>query len=77
MHPSALVPPREDPSVLVCILARNKGHLLDLYLKCIEALDYPKDKMHLFIHTNDNRDNTVKILLAWIARVEVQVIIPS
>ena len=55
--------------VLVAILARNQASLLPLYLACIEAQDYPKKRIHLWIRTNNNRDNTAEILEQWIGRV--------
>jgi SAM-dependent methyltransferase len=56
----------ESPTVLLAILARNKGHTLPAYLKCIENLDYDKKKIALYINTNNNTDNTEEILLNWI-----------
>lgn len=70
LHPSSFVAPKEDPTVLICILARNKAHLLPLYLKSIESLDYPKDRIHVFINTNDNKDDTYQILLDWSKKLE-------
>ena len=57
------------PRVLVAILAKQKEPALPLYLACIEALDYPKDSMVLYIRTNNNTDRTEHILREWVARV--------
>jgi GR25 family glycosyltransferase involved in LPS biosynthesis/glycosyltransferase involved in cell wall biosynthesis len=57
------------PRVLVAILAKQKGPALPLYLDCIEALDYPKSSMVLYIRTNNNTDKTEQILRDWVARV--------
>jgi GR25 family glycosyltransferase involved in LPS biosynthesis len=71
-----LVPPRllrsqlvESPRVLVAILAKQKEPSLPLYLECIEALDYPKSSIVLYIRTNNNTDGTERILREWVARV--------
>lgn len=72
----ALHPPREllasrdqHPRVLLAILAKQKEEMLPLYLECIEALDYPKSSIVLYIRTNNNTDNTLTILRDWVARV--------
>ena len=72
----ALVPQRplhsrvkDSPRVLVAILAKQKEPALPLYLDCIEALDYPKSSIVLYIRTNNNTDRTEQILRDWVARV--------
>ena len=57
------------PRVLVAILAKQKEPCLPLYLDCIEALDYPKSSIVLYIRTNNNTDATEQILRDWVARV--------
>jgi glycosyltransferase involved in cell wall biosynthesis/SAM-dependent methyltransferase len=57
------------PRVLVAILAKQKEAALPLYLDCIEALDYPKSSIVLYIRTNNNTDRTEQILRDWVARV--------
>jgi Glycosyl transferase family 2 len=57
------------PRVLVAILAKQKEPSLPLYLDCIEALDYPKSSIVLYIRTNNNTDRTEPILREWVARV--------
>lgn len=52
--------------VLLAILARNKAHVLDRYLQCIENLEYNKGKMEIYINTNNNSDNTIEILDKWV-----------
>lgn len=39
---------REDPTVLVTLLIRNKAHTLPYFLRLFEELDYPKDRMVLW-----------------------------
>lgn len=53
------------PKVLLAIHAKDAKGLLDLYIKSIESLDYPKDRIHLYIRTNNNKDNTSEILTEW------------
>ena len=57
------------PRVLLAILAKQKEPALALYLECIEALDYPKASMVLYIRTNNNTDRTEQILREWVERV--------
>lgn len=57
-----------DETVLLAILARNKAHLLPHYLKCIEALDYDKRAITVYINTNNNEDATQTLLEAWAAK---------
>ena len=56
------------PRVLLAILAKQKEPALPLYLDCIEALDYPKSSIVLYIRTNNNTDRTEQILRDWVAR---------
>ena len=57
------------PRVLLAILAKQKEASLPLYLECIEALDYPRSSIVLYIRTNNNTDRTEQILREWVARV--------
>jgi FkbM family methyltransferase len=56
------------PLVMIHILARNQEQMLPLYLECIENQDYPKDRIILYVRTNDNKDNTSQILSEWIEK---------
>ncbi len=58
-----------SPRVLLAVLAKQKADELPLYLDCIEALDYPKSSIVLYIRTNNNTDQTENILREWVARV--------
>lgn len=60
---------RRHPRVFLTILAKQKEPVLPFYLLCIEALDYPKDSIHLYVRTNNNTDRTADILREWINRV--------
>lgn len=55
-----------DRTVLLAILARNKAHVLPDFLRCIDALDYDKQKIVVYINTNNNQDNTSELLESWI-----------
>lgn len=54
--------------VLLVILAKNKAVELPLFLECIVRQTYPKNKIHLYIRTNDNTDNTEEILEEWVTK---------
>jgi hypothetical protein len=60
---------KETRRVFLAILARQKDSMLPLFLQCIEALDYPKASIVLYVRTNNNTDRTGEILRDWIDRV--------
>jgi tetratricopeptide (TPR) repeat protein len=60
------------PRVLTAILAKQKEEMLPFYLECIEALDYPKSRIDLYIRTNNNTDGTERLLREWVDRVGPQ-----
>src|SRR5262249_24944691 len=62
-------PVRDSPRIVVEVLAKEKEPALPLYLDCIEALDYPKSSIVLYIRPNNNTDRTEQILRDWVARV--------
>jgi hypothetical protein len=55
-----------EEDVLFTILAKDKADFLPTYLECLYNQDYPKNKIHLYIRTNDNNDNTEEILTDFI-----------
>lgn len=55
--------------VTIAILAKDKGHVLPLYLNQIENQTYPAAKIKLYIRTNNNNDNTAIVLQQWIEKV--------
>jgi glycosyltransferase involved in cell wall biosynthesis len=57
------------PRILLAILAKQKEDMLPLHLDCIEALDYPKSSICLYIRTNNNTDGTERLLREWVERV--------
>lgn len=56
----------KKPTVLITILVRNKAHTLPYFLTYLEQLHYPKDRMHLWIRSDNNIDNSVEILSIWL-----------
>ncbi|XP_057376858.1 glycosyltransferase 25 family member-like [Daphnia carinata] len=61
---------RDDPNVLVTLLVRNKAHTLPYFLKLFEELDYPKNRLTLWIKSDQNQDKSLEIMNKWIASVE-------
>lgn len=53
--------------VVFAILAKQKGAVLPLFLRCLLNQTLDKKKIHLFIRTNDNTDNTEDLLVDFIA----------
>jgi hypothetical protein len=53
-------------SVVIAILAKDKECTLPFYLDCIYHQTYDKKKIHLYIRTNDNRDNSTGLLTQFI-----------
>lgn len=56
-------------NILIAILAKEKNHVLPEYLACIESQTYPKSLIHLWIRTNNNKDDTAITLKRWVNRV--------
>jgi glycosyltransferase involved in cell wall biosynthesis len=56
--------------VTIAILAKDKAHVLPLYLTLIEKQTYPAAKTKLYIRTNNNRDHTAALLEQWIEKVK-------
>lgn len=57
-----------DKTVLLAILARNKEHVLPKFLSCIDALDYDKKLITVYINTNNNEDKTENMLKSWASK---------
>jgi hypothetical protein len=55
--------------ITIAILAKDKAHVLPLYLEQIENQTYPASKIRLYIRTNNNRDDTAVLLEQWIEKV--------
>uniref|UniRef100_A0A3B4URR6 procollagen galactosyltransferase n=1 Tax=Seriola dumerili TaxID=41447 RepID=A0A3B4URR6_SERDU len=58
------------PRILVALICRNSEHSLPYFLGNIERLNYPKDRMALWVATDHNEDNTTAILRNWLVQVQ-------
>ena len=58
------------PLVFVAILAKQKEALLQAWLDSLEAWDYPKDRMIIYIRANNSTDRTNEILKQWVKKNE-------
>lgn len=58
------------PTVFIPLLARNKAHSLPTFLAYIENLNYPKDRISLWIRTDHNEDNTTYVIYEWALHVQ-------
>ena len=56
----------DTPSVTVTILAKDKAKVLPQWLENLKQWDYPKNRIQLYVRTNDNTDDTEAILKEWI-----------
>lgn len=55
--------------ITIAILAKDKAHTLPIYLATIENQTWPKEKTYLYVRTNNNNDDTQKILKNWLEKV--------
>uniref|UniRef100_A0A8C6T084 procollagen galactosyltransferase n=1 Tax=Neogobius melanostomus TaxID=47308 RepID=A0A8C6T084_9GOBI len=58
------------PRVVIALVCRNSAHSLPLFLGTIERLNYPKDRIALWVATDHNIDNTTAILRDWLIKVQ-------
>ncbi|XP_077053867.1 procollagen galactosyltransferase 1 [Siphateles boraxobius] len=63
---SALLAPR----VLLALVCRNSAHSLPQVLGAIDRLNYPKDRMGVWVATDHNSDNTSAVLREWLINVQ-------
>jgi collagen beta-1,O-galactosyltransferase len=59
----------KEPTVFISILVRNKAHTLPYFLSLLENLQYPKDRITLYIRSHHNSDESLEILNKWVAKV--------
>jgi glycosyltransferase involved in cell wall biosynthesis len=52
--------------IVIAILAKEKAHTLPLYLQCIYDQTFPKARLHLYVRTNDNTDETPTLLQSFL-----------
>jgi hypothetical protein len=53
------------PTIFVAILAKQKAPMLPAWLESLYRWDYPKDRITLYIRSNNNTDPTSDILKQW------------
>uniref|UniRef100_A0A673YIT8 procollagen galactosyltransferase n=1 Tax=Salmo trutta TaxID=8032 RepID=A0A673YIT8_SALTR len=58
------------PRVLIALVCRNSEHSLPYFLGNIERLNYPKDRVAIWVATDHNVDNTTAILRDWLVKVQ-------
>ncbi|KAI5620915.1 procollagen galactosyltransferase 1-like, partial [Silurus asotus] len=58
------------PRVVVALICRNSAHSLPYFLGTIERLNYPKDRIALWVATDHNADNTTYLLRDWLVSVQ-------
>jgi hypothetical protein len=57
-------------TIVIAILAKDKAHCLPAYLKCLEQQTWPATQTHIYIRTNNNKDETLSILQEWVSKVQ-------
>uniref|UniRef100_A0A5S6QMF6 Glycosyltransferase 25 family member n=1 Tax=Trichuris muris TaxID=70415 RepID=A0A5S6QMF6_TRIMR len=60
----------QPPTVLFCILVRNKAHVLPYFFGYLEELDYPKDRIAIFIRVDHSIDRSPEVVRAWTKAVD-------
>lgn len=61
----------KKPTLLLSIISRNDEHVLSMFLGYIEKLNYPKDRISIFIQTDHNIDSTYNVLFTWSENVKI------
>nr|XP_018908006.1 PREDICTED: glycosyltransferase 25 family member [Bemisia tabaci] len=56
-------------TLVIAFLVRNKAHTLPYFLTLLENLNYPKQRIKLWIRSDHNVDNSIEILDAWLSKV--------
>ncbi|XP_051742076.1 procollagen galactosyltransferase 1 isoform X1 [Ctenopharyngodon idella] len=58
------------PRVMITLICRNAQHSLPHFLGTIDRLNYPKDRIALWVATDHNIDNTTYLLRDWLINVQ-------
>ncbi|XP_057716901.1 procollagen galactosyltransferase 1 [Corythoichthys intestinalis] len=58
------------PRVVLTLICRNSEHSLPYVLGAVERLDYPKERIAVWVATDHNEDNTTAILRDWLIKVQ-------
>ncbi|CAK1588530.1 unnamed protein product [Parnassius mnemosyne] len=56
------------PTVAISVLIRNKAHTLPYFFSSLMNLDYPKDRIYIWIYSDFNADNSVDIIEDWVEK---------
>ncbi|XP_003377988.1 glycosyltransferase 25 family member [Trichinella spiralis] len=65
-----------EPTLLISVLVRNKAHVLPYFLGTLDALDYPKHRIQLFIRLDHSVDDSAEMLDRWLGRLSFGGIFP-
>ena len=60
--------PGWEPTVSICVAARNCEAFIDAKLDSLAALDYPADKIEILVYSDASNDGTDAIVTAWAAK---------
>ncbi|KAK5859470.1 hypothetical protein PBY51_021025 [Eleginops maclovinus] len=58
------------PTVVITILARNAQHSLPYFLGCIDRLEYPKDRISIWLACDHSVDGSMALLQEWLSAVK-------
>ncbi|XP_061701911.1 procollagen galactosyltransferase 1 [Syngnathoides biaculeatus] len=58
------------PRVVLALICRNSEHSLPYVLGAVERLDYPKERIAVWVATDHNEDNTTAVLRDWLVSVQ-------
>lgn len=58
------------PIVQITILVRDMENKLSMFLKCVENIDYDPEYLSIYVHTNNNSDNTNVKLRDWCKKID-------
>uniref|UniRef100_A0AAY4DHY1 procollagen galactosyltransferase n=1 Tax=Denticeps clupeoides TaxID=299321 RepID=A0AAY4DHY1_9TELE len=58
------------PRLLLALICRNSEHSLPYVLGTVERLNYPKERVALWVATDHNVDNTTALLRDWLLKVQ-------
>ncbi|CAH0715963.1 unnamed protein product, partial [Brenthis ino] len=53
------------PTVTIAVLVRNKAYILPYFLSALDRLDYPKNRLYLWIYSDYNSDQSIEVLREW------------
>ncbi|XP_055314673.1 glycosyltransferase 25 family member [Sitodiplosis mosellana] len=57
---------KKPPTILIATLFRNKAHIMPLFFTYLNRIEYPKDRITLWIRSDHNEDETMEVLNQWL-----------